>query len=61
MNGQNQENIRERILYYDIYKKLNELKVSKLCCLIESKQTYKNYETNEIYRNSFEFNILILL
>ena len=49
--------IRERILFYDNYLKLIELKKNNIKCLIESKQIYKNFETNEMYRNSFEFEI----
>ena len=49
--------IRERILFYDIYLKLKDLKDKNMKCIIESKQVYKNYNTNETYRNSFEMSI----
>ena len=49
--------IREKILFLDIFDKLKYLKDNNLSCLVESKKEYKNYQTGEIYFNSFVFDI----
>lgn len=49
--------IREKILFLDIFDKLNYLKNHNLSCTIESKKEYKNTLTGEIYNNKFLFDV----